>query len=312
MESFYWKLKMMFDLVTVGHFTIDHIYSPMITRAKQTLGGPPTYVSIAAAKLNAQVSVISKVGEDFLKEYVEWLQSNNIDLSGLKQVKNSLTTRFILKYNRGWKRKLWAKSIAPPILISDLPNSIQSKAIHVAPIANELSAEVVKKLQKSTRTLSLDPQGFVRSFNEQGKVYLKNLTETSVLNHVDIFKSSQEEVKMVAKTTNIKHAMETIHHRGVKIVIVTRGAKGALLFFNNTFYDIPSCKPQVVLDPTGAGDIFIGAFLAEYVTQGRDPLWCGCVGAASASFIVEGLGPQLFGEREETYARAREIYTKII
>jgi sugar/nucleoside kinase (ribokinase family) len=63
------------------------------------------------------------------------------------------------------------------------------------------------------------------------------------------------------------------------------------------------------LDPTGAGDVFIGAFLAEYIRT-KDPVWCACVGSASASFVVEGIGPERFGERQETYERAKEIYEK--
>ena len=62
-------------------------------------------------------------------------------------------------------------------------------------------------------------------------------------------------------------------------------------------------------DPTGAGDAFIGAFLAEYVS-GKDPEWCSCVGSAASSFVVEGIGPAEFGEKEETYLRARQIYGK--
>jgi hypothetical protein len=34
------------------------------------------------------------------------------------------------------------------------------------------------------------------------------------------------------------------------------------------------------------------------------------VGSASASFVVEGIGPERFGERQETYERAKEIYEK--
>jgi len=55
----------MFDLVTVGHFAIDLILSPKIANPRLTLGGSPTYVSLAARKLGARGSVISKVGKDF-------------------------------------------------------------------------------------------------------------------------------------------------------------------------------------------------------------------------------------------------------
>jgi len=299
----------MFDLVTVGHFAIDLISSPKITTPKPALGGSPTYVSVAARKMDTKVSVISKVGEDFSGKYVSWLEANGVDLSGLKRVKGASTTRFILKY-ANWKRQLQLKSRAPPILPEDVPASLRAKAIHVAPIANEISPNLVDKLRKLTNVLSLDPQGFVREFDAKGSMRLKRWDDKHVLEQIDLYKSSSSEIRMVTGLADLRLAMEKVHDYGMKIVVVTRGMKGSKLFFGGKFYDIPACKSRIIRDPTGAGDAFIGAFLAEYV-RGKDPVWCACVGAASASFVVEGVGPEVFGEKEEIYGRANQIYGKI-
>jgi 2-dehydro-3-deoxygluconokinase len=299
----------MFDLVTVGHFAIDLITSPKIVFPKPTLGGSPTYVSLAAAKLGAKVSVVSKVGEDFSKNYVKWLRTNRIDLSGLKLVKDASTTRFVLQYQEGWKRKLRLKARAPSISTNDLPDSLQARVIHMASIANELSEDLVIKLRKSASILSLDPQGFVRDFDCEGNVFLKRWRAESILGMVDVYKSSLDEMRMVTGTTNIKLGIKKIHDHGVKIIIVTKGMRGSTIFFDKTFRNVPACKSRLILDPTGAGDAYSGAFLAEYVRK-KNPLWCACVGSVSASFVVEGVGPERFGEREETYERAREIYEK--
>ena len=298
----------MFDLVTVGHFTIDQIFSPKIATSKPTLGGSPTYVSLAARKLGAKVSVISKVGENFPSEYVEWLKANGVDLSGLKHIRDASTTRFLLKYEKQ-KRQLQLKSQAPLIYPKDVSNSLQAKAIHVAPIANELSQDVIDKLRGLTTVLSLDPQGFVRKFDEQGNVRLGEWKNPQVLRQIDIYKSSLDEIKAVTGLSDFRRAVQKIREYGAKIIMVTKSIKGATLFFDEEIYEIPACKSKVVQDVTGAGDGFIGAFLAEYV-QGKDPVWCACVGSAAASFIVEGLGPAVFGEKEETYKRAIRIYEK--
>ena len=299
----------MFDLVTVGHFTIDLISSPKITTPKPILGGSPAYVSVAARKLDAKVSVISKVGEDFSSRHIGWLNANGVDLSGLKRIKGASTTRFILKYTN-WRRQLQLKSRAPPILPEDIPNSLRTKANHIAPVANEVSRNLVDKLRTLTNVLSLDPQGFVREFDTEGNMHLKRWDDQQVLEQIDLYKSSSSEIKMVTGSADLQLAMEKIHDYGAKIVIVTRGMKGSKLLFEGKLYDIPACKPKIVRDPTGAGDAFTGAFLAEYV-RGKDPVWCACIGSASASFIVEGVGPEMFGEKEEIYARASKIYGKI-
>lgn len=77
----------------------------------------------------------------------------------------------------------------------------------------------------------------------------------------------------------------------------------------DAFYHVPACKPRIVRDPTGAGDAFAGAFLAEYL-RGTEPVWCCCVGSAAASFVVEEVGPHRFGEKKEVYDRARKIYER--
>ena len=300
--------KSMFDLVTVGHLSIDLIASPKITTPKPTLGGPPTYVSLAARRLDAKVSVISKVGEDFSDTHIAWLKANGVDLSGLKRVKGASTTRFTLKYTN-WKRRLQLKSRAPPVLPEDAASSLRARAIHMAPIANELSREVVDKLRTLTDTLSLDPQGFVREFDAKGNMRLRRWNGQRVLEQIDLYKSSSDEIRMVTGLADLLLAMKKIHGYGAKTVIVTRGTKGSKLLLEGKLYDIPPCRPRVVQDPTGAGDVFIGAFLAEYL-RGEDPAWCACVGSASASFVVEGVGPDVFGGKEEIYARAAKIYGK--
>jgi sugar/nucleoside kinase (ribokinase family) len=300
---------MMFDLVTVGHFAIDTIHSPIMAFPKQTLGGPPTFVSVAAAKLGAKVSAVSKVGEDFSNTYLEWLRNNKVDLSSLRQIKGASTTQFVIDYQENGSRRLQLKARAPSIFAEDLPEKLQAKVVHVAPIAGELSEEIVTELRKATSILSLDPQGFVRFFDAKGNVSLKHWNGQPILEQVDVFKSSLNEIKAIAKTNKLNAAMRKISDYGVKTVIVTRGRKGSSLLFDGSFFSIPAYKSKRIVDPTGAGDAFSGAFLAEYVRR-KNPLWCACVGSASASFIVERSGAQRFGEKEETYERAKEIYEK--
>jgi len=299
----------MFDLVTVGHFAIDLIVSPTMARSETTLGGPPTYSSLAARKLGAEVSVVSKVGGDFPSEYTDWLIKNGVDLSGLIRVSDALTTRFILKYEKR-KRRLQLKSRAPPIEPSDIPESLQSRAIHAAPIANELTADTISELRSLTEMLSLDPQGLVRRFNDDGNVNLRRMKDRQVLKKIDIFKSTMNELNYVVDATDISLAFKKIHEYGVKSVIITKGKKGSLLSHKGKSYVIPACKPKALVDATGAGDAYIGAFLAELV-QGEDVTWCACVGSAAASFVVEGVGPSRFGEKKEVDERASEAFEKL-
>lgn len=300
----------MFDIVSVGHFSIDSIFLPDRQTPFVVLGGSTAYVSLAARRLESRVAAISKVGGDFPEAYRWWLDQEGVNLSGLKKVETASTTRFELKYSTDLsERTLHLKSKAPSIDADDLPNPLKAFAIHVAPIAGEVTYEIVEKLKSHADVLSLDPQGLVRRFDESGNISLGSLADSRMLDLINVYKSSQSEIQAVTGQTDLVSAVESVHNHGVKIVIVTLGSKGALLSVEGTRYDVPACVPAKLVDPTGAGDAFISGFLSEYV-NGENILRCACVGAAMASFVVEGIGPTFFGDKTQVYQRARELYEK--
>ncbi len=302
----------MFDIVSVGHFSIDSIFLPSRPTPFVVLGGSVAYVSLAARRLDSRVAIISKVGDDFPEAYRWWLEQEGINLSGLSKVENAQTTRFELNYNDNLSdRSLLLKVKSPPITAEDLTKPLRSLAIHMAPIAGELTLEVAEKLRKSADVLSLDPQGLVRRFAENGTVNYGPMPDPNLLDLVDIYKSSRTEIEAVTGMFELESAIRAVHNHGVKIVLVTLGAKGAVLSVENTLHEVPACKPERLVDPTGAGDAFIGGFLSEYV-NGENILRCTCIGVATASFVVEGIGPTFFGDKAQIYQRARELYEKEI
>jgi sugar/nucleoside kinase (ribokinase family) len=298
------------DITVVGHFAIDSIFLPSRSSAFVVLGGSATYTSLVTRRLDGTVSVISKVGGDFPQAYMWWLRQEGINLSSVIRLENERTTRFELKYSKDLSsRDLRLESKAPPITLSDLPKSLQAKAVHIAPIAGEISIETVEHLKRCTEVLSLDPQGLLRSFDKTGKVTCNSPIDKRLLSLVNIYKSSMEEITALTKRSTINSAIKVVHDYGVETVLVTLGVKGAVLSVEKTLYNIPACKSRVVVDPTGAGDVFMGGFLNEYIRQ-KDSLWCACVGSAASSLVVEGIGPTFFGEKEEIYQRANAIYEK--
>jgi sugar/nucleoside kinase (ribokinase family) len=96
---------------------------------------------------------------------------------------------------------------------------------------------------------------------------------------------------------------------GGEIIIITRGVDSALLFTKGRIYLVPSAKPRVTVDTTGAGDVYIGAFLTAFI-RGKEPLWCACAGSAAASFVVEKFGPSGFGSEKQVHERAAQIYSE--
>jgi sugar/nucleoside kinase (ribokinase family) len=300
------------DVAVVGHFSIDTIMLPSRPHSFVVLGGSVTYVSLVTRRLEGNASIISKVGGDFPEAYVWLLREEGIDISAVARLENEQTTRFELQYSGDLSdRTLRLKSRAPAIGLDDLPYSMRAKAIHLAPIAGEVSVEVAERLKHNADRLSLDPQGLLRSFSVTGTVSCCASMDKSLLDLVDVYKSSLDEIKVLTGQKDLKSAIKSVHDHGVETVLITLGAKGAVLSVEKTVYNVPAYVSKRVVDPTGAGDVFIGGFLTEYV-RAKDSLWCACVGSAAASLVVEGLGPTYFGEKEEIYQRAESIYGKEI
>jgi len=300
--------QVLYDLVTVGHFALDWIVRKNL-KSRWTLGGPPTYVSLSAKALGANVSAISKVGSDFSDEYITWLSRNGIDLRGVKRT-NGPTTRFRIVYD-DTTETLQLIARCEPIGLEDLEREVKTKAIHIAPIADEISSRAALTLCRHGKLISLDPQGFLRRFDPNGYVHQKRWLDKTLLKEIDILKASSRELSLATRTKDLRKGLSKARRLGPRICIATMGADGVLLLSEDaSFYKVPAYTPPHVVDPTGAGDAFAGAFLVEYLESG-DSVWSTAFASAAASFVVEGVGPSNFGARHQTEERAEKIMEKV-
>ncbi len=300
------------NVVTVGNMCIDSISLPGRPSPFVVLGGAATYVSLAARRLGTTTAIVSKVGEDFPRAYSWLLQQEGIDVSCLASVKGSKTTRFGLTYSADLsERALQMTSKVDLIAISDLPELMKAKAVHIAPITDEVNCELVEHLKNDSEIVSLDPQGLLRQFDAEGRVTVSSLKDDHLLDLVDIYKSSFEEIKAVTGSSDLDAAIKSVHGHGVGIVIVTLGLGGVAVSVEDKIHRVPAFQSEKFVDPTGAGDVFIGSFLAEYI-RGEDCSWCSYVGVAAASIAIEGVGPTALGEKEEIYRRALLLSEKKI
>ena len=233
-------------------------------------------------------------------------------MSRVMKEETAQTTHFRVKYNHDCsRRKLQLVSRAPPMSIEDLHDYVKARIVHVAPVSNEIPLKVVERLREKADWISLDSQGLVRSFNGEGNLVFDSLIDKRILKLIDVYKSTRHEIKCATGVVNLKSAIRSVHDCGARIVLVTLGSKGALLSTEEGTCKIPAYSPVRVVDPTGAGDVFTGAFLAESV-RSKNATWCACVGSAAASLSVEVSGPANRIEKIETYRRANILYEKQI
>jgi adenosine kinase len=79
--------------------------------------------------------------------------------------------------------------------------------------------------------------------------------------------------------------------KGVKALVVTLGAKGSVIHAAGKQYDIPSVKPEAVLDPTGCGDAFRAGLLYG-ITNGMDWPVTGRLASLIGALKIAQRGPQ--------------------
>jgi sugar/nucleoside kinase (ribokinase family) len=81
----------------------------------------------------------------------------------------------------------------------------------------------------------------------------------SALKQSDLLFCNENEAKAIAKCDNSDEAIKIIS-KICPNVVMTKGKDGAKVLFNDKFYEF-SAVPTKLIDTTGAGDIFAGAFL---------------------------------------------------
>jgi adenosine kinase len=97
----------------------------------------------------------------------------------------------------------------------------------------------------------------------------------------------------------------------VPILVVTHGKEGSRIFDrqHNKAIEIGIVKPEQYADPTGAGDAYRAGFLYGYLRQ-WELQQCGELGAATASFALEHVGPQTPFNLEEVARRYEEAFKR--
>lgn len=107
---------------------------------------------------------------------------------------------------------------------------------------------------------------------------------------VDILFCNEGEAKQFTKSEQLSEAIEGLK-QSAKSFVITRGAKGALIFDGQNLHEIPATEVKAV-DTNGAGDMFAGAFLFG-LSKGWSYTAAGLLAVKAAGQVVAQFGPRL-------------------
>jgi sugar/nucleoside kinase (ribokinase family) len=228
------------------------------------------------------VSALTKIGNDFPDDQVVWLARNGITLRPADRSANKRTTRFAIRL-KGTERSMVLTNRCEDISSLQLPATSFNASL-VSPIAGEISPSLLSEIARRSDFTFLDPQGFLRRFNEAGEVSLSGLRDEGILKSINAIKMDRAEAEAITGRSTPEGALLKIASTGVRKAIVTQGAESCYVLDGRRIFKIPVPHVQIV-DTTGAGDILAGAVLAQYVRT-RDFLQSACFGIAASSMSL--------------------------
>ena len=127
-------------------------------------------------------------------------------------------------------------------------------------------------------------------------------------NGVDLLFCNEEEALLFTKTKEYRKAGNNLKQYA-RSYVMTRGARGALLYDGKNEYEIDAVKTNTI-DTTGAGDTFAGAFLYA-IARNYSYIEAGACGAMAASKVVSRFGPRLTAkETEDILSRIPKLLKK--
>jgi 1D-myo-inositol 3-kinase len=272
------------QFISVGHITHDLVGNGI------TPGGPALYSTCTARNLNVHTGMITSFSRPLLHPSL----FHGIEIC-CKESEH--TTTFENLYNEVGERRQMIKGVAEQIEPDQIPEAWRSaKIVNICPVANEYQPEIVQLFKHAV--IGVCPQGWMRRWDDEGHVFRKDWDNfREVLPYADIVFFSEEDVENPEE-----HAQ--IYLEYTKMVVITRGKRGASLYTEKEEYRAPAF-PAIQVEPTGAGDVFASAFLITYF-ETRDPLealrFANCV----ASFVVEKEGIYGIPSQEDVLHRLKK------
>ncbi len=247
------------DILIIGTVAYDTIQTPF-GKVNKALGGSATYASFAASFF-AKSAILSIVGEDFSKEYLDMLKGRSINLDGLQVSGKTFHWDGFYEYdmNEAKTRKTELNSLMDFKL--KIPESHKdAKYIFLANIDPDLQYELLQNMKKA-EIVVLDTMNFWISSKKESLL--------KVIKKADIFVLNDGEARQLFQTASLVRAANEALKLGPKAVIIKKGEHGSLLFTKDKHFSAPGYPLEIIKDPTGCGDCFGGGFIG-YLAKTKD------------------------------------------
>ena len=250
-------------------------------------GGAPLNVAAAVAKLGGKSQMLTKLGQDgFGDAILNEVKPLGVDVSRISRTNEANTALAFVSLREDGERDFsFYRNPSADMLLSAEEICVEdfnekdilhfcSVSLIDAPI-KEAHRRAIEIAKEKGCLISFDPNVRLPLWNSEDECR-KAILEFLPFAH--IVKISDEELEFITGFNNIEDAKEVLFNGSVKMVIFTKGKDGAEIYTKDKVVSIEGNVVEVV-DTTGAGDSFIGAFLFKLLENevnldGIDKLSC--------------------------------------
>lgn len=293
----------MTNLVVIGDFAWDVLIrtNSELLKGGDTFGevflvpgGSAANVAVWAQRAGQKTVFIGKIGRDRLGQLAqEDLHKEGVTASFI-QTSAHLTGSVAVFVDHTGERSMVSGHGADFYLFpSELPADMISQATHVHLTAwsffTDPPRSAVRQAAVLARaagaTLSLDPASF-QMIDEMGKTEFLAHTQDLAL---DIFLPNYEEAQVLTglqEPEQMAQALAELYPTA--LIMLKRDSQGALVYDKGQATHIPPAKSRL-LDATGAGDSFAGAFLAHYL-ESKNAVQAATFATKVSAWVIERLG----------------------
>lgn len=248
---------------TAGGFTLD-----------ARIGGSPFNVAIGLSRLGRAAALFGGISSDPLGRRLEQtLTDEGVDTGYLVSKQNPTTLALVALDAKGVPHyTFYGHEAADRSLeLSDLPTLSDSvTALHfgsfslvVEPTGGTL-LQLARRNHES-RLISFDPN--IRLNVEPNAASWRKTVE-AFSEIADLVKVSDEDLEKLFPGEEFESALARWHSRGALLVIITRGAEGALVSLRGEKFEAPGRRVETV-DTVGAGDTFQAGLLCGLDELGK-------------------------------------------
>ncbi len=270
------------DVVCMGEILIDFVATEAnkglaeVSAFTSAPGGAPANVAVAIQRLGLSVGFVGKVGADPLGEKLRrTLDDTGVDTTYLFVDPDARTTIvFVAVRDDGRKDMCFFRNpgadmrLLPAEITPALFEGVRCFHYGSITLIDEPGASAQRKALEMARArdilISYDP-------NYRPTLWPDEATARRVIQeafqYAHLAKIAEEEWEVATGHAGLDAGIQAVLARGVELLIISRGANGALATNGDFRIEIPALTDIHVVETTGAGDGFMGAMITRLLPE---------------------------------------------